>query len=123
MKKINLIPILFFGALVWIQLSQSSCTNDQLPPPSDNAQCDTLVVTYDDQVATIVNASCAFAGCHGANAPIGDYTDYTKLSTILNANKFDKRVLELQDMPPGGTLTEDELELLTCWAENNYAEN
>ena len=123
MKKINFFTLLFIGGLLWIQTSQTSCTNDKLPEPMNNPICDTLQVAYDLQVKTIIDASCAFVGCHSAGAAFGDYTSYDEMLPILNDNEFRKRVLDLRDMPPDGdTLSAMDFETLECWVTQEYPE-
>lgn len=123
MKKINFFTLLFIGGLLWIQTSQTSCTNDKLPEPISNPVCDTLQVAYDLQVKTIIDASCAFVGCHSAGAAFGDYTSYDQMLPFLNDNEFKKRVLDLRDMPPDGdTLSAMDFETLECWVTQEYPE-
>ena len=124
MKKINLLPLLFLIGLAWMQLTQSSCVNDKLPEPGPAEICDSLQVTYDNQVEPIIAASCSFSGCHAVGAPIGDYTDYVKMLPILNDNGFKKRVIEIRDMPDDGTtLSAEDYQILECWASTGYPEN
>lgn len=127
MKKINLLSLFILGSLFWVQLSQSSCTNDKLADPAtiSNAFCDTVTVpiTYDLQIKPIIDNSCAFAGCHGVGAGIGDMTDYAKLTPFLNDNFFKKRVINIMDMPENDMLSATEFELVECWVINGYPEN
>lgn len=124
MKKINLLPLLFLVGLTWLQLTQSSCVNDKLPEPKPAEICDSLQVTYDNQVAPIISASCSFQGCHSSAAPIGDYTDYVKMLPALNDSGFKRRVIEIMDMPDGGTtLSPEDFQILECWVSSGYPEN
>jgi len=125
MKKINLLSLLILGSLFLIQVSQSSCTNDKLPDPDsvNNAVCDSLQASYDFQIKPIIDNSCAFAGCHGASAPIGDMTNYANLTPFLNDNLFRRRVIDIMDMPQGSMLSATEFELVECWVINGYPEN
>ncbi|MFK8006702.1 MAG: hypothetical protein AB8H03_10035 [Saprospiraceae bacterium] len=127
MKKINLLSLFILGSLFMIQMSQTSCTNDKLVDPDtiSNEFCDTISVPviYDNQIKPIIDNSCAFAGCHGSGAGIGDMTDYAKLSIFLNDNAFKKRVIDIMDMPEGDMLSASEFELVECWVLNDYPEN
>ncbi len=125
MKKINLFSLLFITSLFLIQLSQSSCSNDKLQDPDtiSNPTCDSLQVTYDDQIKPIIDNSCAFVGCHGSNSVFGDMTDYSKMSFYLNDNFFKKRVIDIMDMPEGDMLSPEEFELVECWVSKGYPEN
>jgi len=123
MKKNNLLLFFSFAAFFFLQMTQTSCTNDKLVENTVNPACETIQASYDNQVKAIINNSCATAGCHAPSSPLGDYSSYSGMNNILNDNKFKKRVLELQDMPPSTDLTPEELEILECWAAGEYPEN
>jgi len=113
----------------------ASCTSDKLPNTT-NITCNTTdAITYDNQIASIINASCAYSGCHdGASAAPDDYNSYSGLSSIINDGGFMSRVITLREdpsvgMPPnyaaaGPTdLTTAELQLIQCWIDAGYPEN
>jgi hypothetical protein len=98
---------------------------------------DSCKTTYKD-VKEMINTSCAYAGCHaGAEAGLyvpeaaKDYTTYSGLKAGLENGKFDDRALTRKDMPPPAFVTEghpkelsqEEIDLLTCWSDNGHAEN
>ncbi len=120
--------LFYFLTISCFLLLHSSCVSESLDP--DPALVCNTVVTYDDQMAEIIDNSCAYVGCHdgGGDAP-GDYTNFAVLSTNLNET-FERRVVEEQNMPPEyapegspKTLTADELNLMRCWIEDGYPEN
>ena len=101
-----------------------SCTRDQAP----EITCEG-VASYDMNIKAIIDTNCAYEGCHnnGFSAP-GIYLSYEGLKTDLDNGKFESRVINIQDMPPsyalGPTmLTQDELDLIICWMEEDYPEN
>ncbi len=116
--------------MLGVFLSICSCSYDSLPEGTQLELCDTTMVSYDDQAKAIIDRTCAYAGCHdaGGGAP-GNFTDYAGMENFLNANKFEKRVIDLQNMPdandvlPEKLLTQEELEFLTCWVQQGYQEN
>lgn len=104
-----------------------ACERTSIPFGSDQ-EC-TEEVSYTNQIASIMNTSCAYSGCHDAGAAVGDFTNYLSLKPYLNADQFVKRVVTLADMPPPYTmdghpkeLTKEQLELIECWIKSNYAE-
>ena len=110
----------------------SDCTNDQLPPP-ETGDCSTLQPTYENAVKEIIDRSCAYSGCHLNSAP-GNYTTYDGLLGVLNSGDFNSRVISMKTdpvlgMPPdratGGPkdLTEEELNIISCWLEAGFPEN
>lgn len=94
--------------------------------------------TYNGNVKAIIDAACAYSGCHsggdaGMFVPDGskDYTTYDGLLNNLTTGKFKDRTLDSLDMPPANfvpegfptELTQEELDILTCWVENGFPEN
>ncbi len=98
----------------------SSCKKDKLLVPvcEDNS-----TPTYDDNIKTLINTSCAKSGCHGSGSSNGDYTSYAGISSDLTNGRFENRVLKDQTMPKGSTLSQGEINQFQCWLENNFAEN
>lgn len=111
-------------------LTICSCSYDSLPEGVQLELCDTTMVTYDDQAKAIIDRTCAYAGCHdaGGGAP-GNFTNFEGMANFLNANKFEKRVIDQQNMPDPNDvleeklLTQEELDFLTCWVLQGYQEN
>ena len=129
--------LLFISLFLCINLLMTSiaCTSDQIaemPPPEF---CDTLQVSYNLQVKEIIDANCAFSGCHvaGSAAP-GNYSSYGSMSPFLNEREFQKFVIDFRNdpdlgMPPNWDtnpgpkdLTEEEFDIISCWVENGYPE-
>lgn len=110
----------------------SSCASDQLPEPTA-AVCDTPSPTYTGEVQAIIDASCAYSGCHLDTSP-GRFADYTGLLPYLEDNTFRQRVIsERADanrgMPPNYApadrpqdLTEEELLIIECWLDAGFPE-
>ena len=93
-----------------------------------------IVATYDETVKTVIDATCAYAGCHNGTPGVpGDYSTYNGLTLDLENGSFFRRVIESADdpvlgMPPDRAtgpkdLTEEEFQLILCWVENDYPEN
>lgn len=98
----------------------SACNREQIEPQEKCEQ----EVSYTNDVKEIIDASCAFSGCHINGSAPGEFSSYQGLQTYLDNDLFRSRVLVIQNMPPAGVdqLTEQELELLTCWATGDYIE-
>jgi len=100
-----------------------SCTRDILTEVS----CDPLdVPVYDGEVESIINATCAYTGCHISGFTNGDYSDYDKIVS----SDLDQFLAEISngDMPPvyssgPTTLTAEELMTLQCWIKGGTLEN
>lgn len=116
-----------------------SCTNDELPPPTAPAFCDTIsITTYENGVKTIIDNSCAYAGCHDGAGGIGpgNYTDYNGILPYLNSGQVLERVINLRTdpalgMPPDKSvylqsqmddLNEKDFEAIQCWLLSGFPE-
>jgi len=111
-----------------------SCGDDDEIDP-----CDSIAASYNGDVKGIINASCAYAGCHSGGTtanpgiPVGsnDFTNFTSLQSVIGSGTFNARAIEAQNMPPAAfvppgnptELTEEQLEILTCWRDAGYPEN
>lgn len=108
---------------------QSSNTFNNLAPGSytlvarDDAGCEvSLEATVNSDVEyanveAIISSSCAVSGCHAGNVS----PDFRVKQNILNnANQIKSRTTA-RSMPPsssGITLTEDEIETISCWVND-----
>ena len=109
-----------------------ACTSDQLPEPV-MADCSSVNPTYNGEIKQIIDASCAYSGCHLDSSP-GRFDDYAGLLPYLEDNTFRQRVLiERADpttgMPPNYApsgrsqdLTADELMTIECWLDAGFPE-
>ncbi|PHI21545.1 hypothetical protein CEQ90_01655 [Lewinellaceae bacterium SD302] len=122
------LPIL--GAILLLTIA--ACTTDALPEP-EITPCDGIEPTYIDDIRPIIEASCAYAGCHLGDAP-GIYVDYEGMLPNLESGLLRERTIDLQDddvfgMPPEyapedrpRSLTEEELLLIDCWLTAGFPE-
>lgn len=112
----------FFAALLLFAAVQS-CTADQLPEPASEADqaCDSLAVSYDNGIKALLDNNCTQSGCHGSNSINGNFTSFNSLQGY-EASIHDRTVVR-QNMPPSGSLTEEEIQLLECWKAAGYPEN
>lgn len=104
----------------------SSCAKDKLiieeDPCGEN-------VNYDADIQTIIETNCSYSNCHdGSGSAPGNYNSYGGLLTFLNETFFETRVINNRDMPPSyalgpTSLTQEEIDLIKCWIQNDYAEN
>lgn len=111
MKKL-LIPLAVCVTLIGVSCKKNNKVT---------ATCDGSQPTYNGYVAGVISGNCA--GCHGPGSSNGDYSTYSKLSSITNNGTFEKVVLTNQTMPQSGSLSQDQLNKLKCWVENGFPEN
>ena len=103
----------------------SSCSDDKL---MDDGEVCVEEITFRDDIRNILATSCAYSGCHDGSSAPGNYNNYDDMRPFLNDNKFKRRVMERRDMPPSyatgpTSLSESELQLISCWIEGGYLEN
>lgn len=105
-----------------------SCTKDKRPPIV--VDCDDIPPVWNGEVKEIIDLTCAYVGCHigGGNGVPGNYTSYGGISTALANEDFKIRTLDIRDMPPSyasgaKVLTDEQLNILTCWMEAGFPEN
>lgn len=127
---------IFFTFCVMCVVLTYSCTYDNLEPPIELPVefCDTIPATYDLNMKALIDATCAYSGCHiaGGSAP-GDYSTYSGIKPLLDDGKIEDRVIFQKDDPVAGMppdyamgpkdLTQTEIDLFTCWLEAGYPEN
>lgn len=106
----------------------NSCTLDELMR-TPQSSCDNIVTSYELNIRQIVDNTCAYSGCHP------EYADYQGILPVLEDGSFRTRVLKLKadanlGMPPDYApdnrpkdLNEEQINLITCWLENDFPEN
>ena len=121
---------LLSGLLLLVLAGAVGCTTDALPEPTE-APCDNLSPTYETDIRPIVEATCAYSGCHLGTAP-GIYTSYEGVLPQLESGSFRERVITMRadqnlGMPPDYApsdrprdLDEEDLLLIECWLEAGF---
>lgn len=123
----------FAFSVLTATIAFSACTEDELPEPSES-DCPGPVPTYDQEIRPIIEATCAYSGCHLGGAP-GLYNNYAGMLPNLESGIFEERTIDLRadpsvGMPPDYApadrprdLTPEELQLIECWLAAGYPEN
>ena len=108
----------------------SSCANDKLDPFADISCNTTDPVTYYLQIKPIIDASCAYSGCHdGVSDAPNNYGTYAGMQVAINNNAIFNRVITslntAASMPPSTetALEVEELRLIQCWINDGHPEN
>jgi hypothetical protein len=81
-------------------------------------------VTYELDIAPIIQTSCAIAGCHvtgGTGA--GVFEDYAGVKAKVDQGTFRSRVLDRRDMPPGFALGGADLQKIEQWLNEGAPNN
>lgn len=96
----------------------TSCKKNQHKP-----ECDGSNLTYNSGISAIINSSCLGSSCHGNGAANANFSTYTQLQPYLSNGKFRAQVLEKKTMPKNASLSNEQLNKIQCWVDNNYPEN
>jgi hypothetical protein len=132
LKKLPLSSALSMTVFVLSLLLWTACTNDALPEPTA-ADCIGITPTYTNEILPIMEASCAYSGCHLDASP-GRFDSYAGLLPYLEDNSFRQRVISERadanrgmppDYAPSGRpkdLTDEELQLIECWLDAGFPE-
>lgn len=115
--------LLAVGPLLLVQ----SCVDHKLPAP-EGINC-TTQVSYATDVLPIINSSCAIVGdggCH--NGGNGDSRDWRVFARVQShALQIKDRVMRTPGtpghMPPNGSLSSDQVRLISCWVDQGAQNN
>lgn len=79
--------------------------------------------TYTANIELLINSQCATPSCHvaGGNAN-GNFETFNGVSNKVDNGSFEQEVLINQSMPPNGTLSACDLELIETWLATGAAE-
>ena len=115
MKKIKL--LLLTGC---ISLFMYSCTTTEIPITQDP----TNIITYNKDVRTIINNSCATSACHDNTAPAAglQLTNYTLVKNAAQNGNFHVRI-DAGTMPPSAPLSNATKAIINKWRADGYLEN
>ncbi|NQY67323.1 MAG: hypothetical protein HRT72_06325 [Flavobacteriales bacterium] len=126
--------LLILGTVLYF----SACTKEVIEvsesEPS-NMCADTITVTFNNQVAEIMQRSCGKAGsafsCHQVGSPLGDFNNYNVITVYVEDTSvfgFEGHIFTLQDMPPSYSdpsqiLSDCDLQVLKTWLDNGAVKN
>ena len=89
-----------------------------------NAQnnCDTIDVSFSEDIQPIMASHCATPGCHvpGGSGP-GIFQTYEQISSVAGGIRF--RAVEVGDMPPSGPLSPCNQNLILAWIRAGAPDN
>ena len=94
------------------------------PPPSPPAtSCASVPAKFSTDVSEIIQSSCAFtSGCHGNGSRNGPGA-LTTFNQIKNAAAIIKSEVVSKRMPLGGSLTNSQIQSISCWVDNGALNN
>ena len=97
-----------------------SCSTTEIPIVPEVTE----KITYDKNVKSIVDNSCATSGCHSAVNPAAGLmlTNYTQVKNSAQNGNFHGRINN-GTMPPGNPLPSATIAIINKWQTDGYLEN
>lgn len=117
----------FAGALTCIVLLFSSCYYDNEEELYENYNnlnpCDTAEVSYANDITPLIEGNCV-TGCHIAGGTgNGIFENHASVKDKVDNGSMLQRVVVAQDMPPGGGLTQCQIDQMEAWILNGAPNN
>jgi len=106
--------------LLCIFYTVESCRTDKIEPAGKDCS---FAVSYSGFIRPLVLSHCAITGCHVAGFPQGNFTLYQPLKDRADNGRLELFVLELRNMPPNGSVTEEQRQTIGCWIEQGAPNN
>ena len=99
-------------------------SNTVPPPPSPTAtSCASVPAKFSTDISEIIQNSCATSsGCHGNGSRNGPGA-LTTFNQIKNAASLIKSEVVSKRMPLGGSLTNSQIQSISCWVDNGALNN
>lgn len=123
MKRFVRSALLVF-ALIIVQWNVQSCYYDaesvlyhQVP-----VNCSITSSKFTTDVQPIINLHCATTNCHNSTGA-GNTVLQTYEQIKSKLDRINQRVMVDKTMPPNGSLTPSEMDILKCWIEGGALNN
>ena len=107
------------ASFLFLLLSFSSCTTDSV-----TYDCTAIAPTYTNDVKSIMNANCAYSGCHDASTKAKGI-DLSTYATVLSESSKAKFMGSMRHeggydpMPQGASqLNTNDLQKIHCWIQS-----
>ncbi len=122
MSKVN--QFLIFGILFFML----SCSKDETSNTNNSLDCSANKPTYKNDIASILNSSCALSGCHSAASKSAgfDLSTFSGAKSASGSGSFLKSIKHesgSSKMPQGGSkLPDATITKIECWIKNGTPE-
>ena len=116
-KKPGIFLIVLSFAILVVILT-NSCASDNIEElyGLTDFVCDPQQVSFSLVIQPIIQTNCAISGCHIPGTGRANFQDVNQIK--FNAVEMKKRTRSL-DMPRGGgSLSQEEIDLISCWVDS-----
>lgn len=122
MKKMTALMIFLLLVLVW------SCSKDKASDQTGNNSCNTVNMSYANDIQPIIAGSCT-GSCHNTNNPTGNriLTSYSGLVDAIDNGKLVGVISHSAGYPPmpqgGAKLSDCSINKIKAWIEQGALNN
>ncbi len=119
----NVLLILSLGLFL---ISCSSSSEPEIIPPDGNGNGTSAKTTYDKDVKTIINNSCATSACHDSTNPASGLklTNYAEVKNAAENGALISRMNSSSNpMPASGRLSSSTRAIMDKWKTDGFLEN
>jgi hypothetical protein len=115
----------FIIGLAIISVLPTSCQYDNEEELYPDIECDTVNVSYAEDIEPIIENDCATSGCHVAGGTgNGIFNNYTRVKAKVDNGSMRQRVVGQQDMPPDPeSLTQCQIDKVEAWLDAGAPNN
>jgi len=96
----------------------ASCASHDEPEPN----CNNINVSFATDIKPIIEMNCLInnSECHGMNPSIPNWAIFSEVQSHAGLIKTKTRD---RSMPKIGSLTQSQIDLITCWVDNGAKDN
>jgi len=122
-RYIIVMAIIMMTIIACSKSTETDASSNTVPPPPTATSCASAPATFSSDVSAIIQSSCATSsGCHGNGSTNGPGA-LTTFNQIKNAAAFIKSEVVSKRMPLGGSLTNSQIQSISCWVDNGALNN
>ena len=86
--------------------------------------CDTVDVSFQEDIFPIIQGNCATTGCHVAGGSgNGIFENYANVKAKVDNGSFHNRVVVQRDMPPSQPLNDCQIAQIDSWINQGAPDN
>ena len=116
--RFNIILCAFLSLLCF----SISCSEGVMEDPPITV-CDTLQVSYSNDINPIVRNSCRISGCHVEGFEHGNFYDFEEIKESALSGRLWLFTAVLRSMPPSSEISSEDLKKIRCWIDDGAPDN
>jgi len=124
-RYVIVMAIIMMTIIACSKSTETDASSNTVPPPPlpTATSCASAPAKFSVDVSAIIQNSCAISsGCHGNGSTNGPGA-LTTFNQIKNAAGFIKSEVVSKRMPLGGSLTNSQIQSISCWVDNGALNN